>query len=225
VKSCWLSGGERRYNRIAGFLRAIQRGNELVSTKLQTERLASTGTGVPPQSRRKGKGAAGLYGIIAIKLAKSLLLFGIAVGIYSLMDKDLSLQFERFLRWVRVDPEHQFFADLGDWLQTITPASIRWFASGTLIYGCLLFVESVGLMLRASWAMWLAIGETAFFIPIEVYHLARDFSLAVTLILAVNSGIVWYLVKNRKRLFHPPVPAKTPSPAPSPAPSESQPFS
>ena len=205
--------------------RAIGKEGDLVTPKSQTERLASSGVGVPPHSRRKGDGAAGLYGIIALKLAKSLLLFGIAVGVYSLMNKDLSLQFERFLDWVNVDSERQFFADLGDWLQTVTPASLRWFASGTLIYACLLFVESLGLMLRASWAMWLAIGETAFFIPIEVYHLARDFSLAVAVILAVNTAIVWYLVKNRRRLFHAPAPSQAASAASSPTPSESRPSS
>jgi len=197
----------------------------VVRPSYQTERLASSSAGAAGPSR-KGKGAAGLYGIIVLKLVKSLLLFGIAVGVYSLMDKDLGIQLERFLRWVRVDPEHQFFAHLGDWLQTITPSSLRWFASGTLIYACLLFVESLGLMLRASWAVWLAIGETAFFIPIEIYHLGRDFSVAVLVILIVNTGIVWYLVRNRRRLFHPSQQlAKTPSPASSSAHSPTAPES
>lgn len=148
------------------------------------------------------KRAPGLYTIIAMKLGKSLLLFGITLGIYSLMGDDLRVELERFLRWVSLDPEHQFFADLGDRLQVLTPASIAWIASGTLLYGVLLLVESIGLMFRVFWAAWLAIGETAFFIPIEVYHLMRDFSAAVFVILVVNVAIVWYLVKNRSRLFH-----------------------
>ena len=148
------------------------------------------------------QGSAGLYSIITLKLGKSLLLFGITLGIYSLMGEDLRAQFERFLIWVRLDPEHQFFADLGARLQVMTPSSVRWIASGTLLYGVLLLVESVGMMFRVFWAAWLAIGETAFFIPIEVYDLMRDFSFAVFVILVVNSAIVWYLVKNRNRLFH-----------------------
>lgn len=148
------------------------------------------------------KGAAGLYGIITLKLGKSLLLFGITLGIYSLMGDDLRAEFERFLLWVRLDPEHQFFADLGARLQAITPENVRWIASGTLLYGLLLLVESVGMMFRVFWGAWLAIGETAFFIPVEVYHLMREFSIAVFIILIVNMVIVWYLVRNRNRLFH-----------------------
>ena len=44
------------------------------------------------------KRAAGLYTIIAIKLGKSLLLFGITLGIYSLLGEDVRWEFERFLR-------------------------------------------------------------------------------------------------------------------------------
>ena len=148
------------------------------------------------------RGAAGLYSIITLKLGKSLLLFGITLGIYSLMGEDLRSELERFLLWVRLDPEHQFFADLGARLQIMTPANVSWIASGTLLYGVLLLVESVGMMFRVFWAAWLAIGETAFFIPIEVYDLMRDFSFVVFIILVVNIAIVWYLVKNRTRLFH-----------------------
>jgi uncharacterized membrane protein (DUF2068 family) len=166
-----------------------------------------------PNGDRPRRGAPGLYTIIGLKLGKSLLLFGITLGIYSLMDEDLRAEFERFLRWVRLDPEHKFFVDLGARLQEMTPSNVRWIASGTFLYGLLLLVESVGMMFRVFWAAWLAVGETAFFIPIEIYDLMRDFSLAVFVILWVNVGIVWYLVKNRDRLFHHVVPSTRPSPA------------
>jgi len=148
------------------------------------------------------RNAAGLYTIIAIKLGKSLLLFGIALGIYSLMDEDLRVESERLLRWVKLDPEHRFFAGLDETLQAITPSYVGWIASGTLLYGLLLLVESVGMMFRFFWAAWLAIGETAFFIPLEMYDLVRDFSLIVSVILVINVASVWYLVRNRNRLFH-----------------------
>jgi len=118
------------------------------------------------------------------------------------MDNDLRVELDRFLRFVRMDPEHTFFASLGERLLTITPERIRFLASGTFLYGLLLMVESAGLMRRASWAAWLAIGETAFFIPIEVFELVRRFSGTIAVILVVNAVIVWYLLRNRRRLFH-----------------------
>jgi uncharacterized membrane protein (DUF2068 family) len=152
--------------------------------------------------RSTPKSAAGLYTIIAIKLGKSLLLLCIALGVYSLLDNDLPAELERFLRWVRIDPEHAFFTSLGERLQSVTPANSRFFASGTLLYGLLLLVESAGLMRRTFWAAWLAIGETAFFIPIEIFELVRGASHTILVILLANVLIVWYLLRNRARLFH-----------------------
>jgi uncharacterized membrane protein (DUF2068 family) len=59
----------------------------------------------------------------------------------------------------------------------------------------------VGLIFRASWAGWLAIGDSAFFIPIECYELEHHFSWVVLVILGLNILIVWYLLRNRERLF------------------------
>jgi len=84
-----------------------------------------------PVSRR----VTGLYTIIAIKLGKGVLLILIALGVYSLMGDDLRLEFDQFLRWINIDPEHQFFSDLGRKIQRITPDNIRWVAWGTLLYG------------------------------------------------------------------------------------------
>jgi uncharacterized membrane protein (DUF2068 family) len=76
-----------------------------------------------------------------------------------------------------------------------------WVAVGTLFYSMFSLVEGIGLMFRVGWAGWLAIGESAFFIPIEIHELTRRFSWPVFVILALNIFIVWYLFQNRERLF------------------------
>jgi uncharacterized membrane protein (DUF2068 family) len=71
-------------------------------------------------------------------------------------------------------------------------------------------VEGVGLIFRISWAGYLAIGESAFFIPIEIFELVRrrppdaphpSHPVLLMVILALNILIVWYLFQNRNRLF------------------------
>jgi len=121
------------------------------------------------------------------------------------------------LRWVHLDPENRFLSDIGDRLDEITPSNVRWVATGTLIYSLFSLVEGLGLIFRASWAGWMAIGESAFFIPIEIFELVRRPRIAtavhtsaawwnhpkfaVFVVLIVNVLIVWYLLQNRKRLF------------------------
>lgn len=145
-----------------------------------------------------------LYIIIALKIFKGLLLLAVAVGVYRLIGKNLNANFDDLLRWMHLDPERKFFASLGDKLESITPGNLRWLATGTLLYSLFSLVEGVGLIFRVSWAGWLAIGESAFFIPIEMYELMKGFSATVFVILCLNIIIVWYLFRNRVRLFRHP---------------------
>jgi uncharacterized membrane protein (DUF2068 family) len=163
------------------------------------------------------KRAPTLYFIVAIKLIKGAALLLLGLGVFTLANKDLSDVFDQFLRWVHLDPERSFFQGIGDWLDTITPTNIREVASGTVLCGLFLLSLGLGLAFRARWAIWLAIGESAFFIPIEIFELVRHHrpeaagqprpelfphpNIGLVIVLALNVAIVWYLYANRKRLF------------------------
>jgi uncharacterized membrane protein (DUF2068 family) len=169
----------------------------------------------PPKEPRKR--APVLYFIVAVKLVKGLLLVLVALGIFSLAGKDLQDLFEHFVRGLGFDPENRFFGSIGDWLDTVTPANVRVVASGTFLCGLFLIVLGSGLAFRVKWAIWLAIGESGFFIPIEIFELVRRRlpnlpdqqrqqlfhhpKLGLLIVLALNILIVWYLLANRKRLF------------------------
>src|SRR4051812_25665187 len=145
------------------------------------------------QTERIKKRAPTLYAIIGIKIIKGLLFVGLAVIAYTLSDNDLPAEYQNLLLHLKLNPERKFFADLAVKISQLTEKSVLWTAAGTLVYSLFSLVEGVGLMLRISWAGWLAIGESAFFIPIEVHHLVYRFSWAVFVILAINILIVLYL--------------------------------
>lgn len=154
-----------------------------------------------PQTRAKDR-APTLLAIILFKLAKALLLFLLALGVWELSDRNLPALFRQVLLFLHLDPEKQFFVDLGLRLGQLTEQKLQWMAAGTGVYGLFSLAEGVGLWQRARWAGWMAIGESSFFIPIEVYELLHRFSLTVAVVLVINVGIVWYLLANRRRLFH-----------------------
>jgi uncharacterized membrane protein (DUF2068 family) len=160
------------------------------------------------------KKAPTLYIIAGLKIFKGLLLLAAGVWVYALAGKDLDEIFGQFLGWFHLDPENRFFASISDWLGDVQPANERKFALVFLIYGLFLSASGTGLALRATWAIWLAIGESAFFIPIEIYeivkrrlpqpeprHMLSHPRLGLAIILGLNILIVWYLFKNRNRLF------------------------
>jgi uncharacterized membrane protein (DUF2068 family) len=168
---------------------------------------------IPPKKRP----APTLYFIIAVKLVKGAALLLLALGFLSLANKDLPDLFNQFLEWVHLDPERSFFTAIAGWLDTITPNNMRVVASGMSLCGLFLLVEGFGLAFRAKWAIWLTIGESAFFIPVEIFELLRrhrpnlpdqprpEFfhhpKIGLLIVLALNILIVWYLLANRKRLF------------------------
>ncbi len=153
------------------------------------------------QAERGKKRAPTLYFIIALKLLKGTLLLLLAAGVYSLTDNNLPQDFRHALQLFHLDPEKKFFTDLAQNLSRITPASLVWIASGTVLYSLFSLLEGVGLIFRWSWAGWMAIGESVFFIPIEIYELLHNFSGTVLVVLGLNIMIVWYLFQNRQRLF------------------------
>jgi uncharacterized membrane protein (DUF2068 family) len=148
------------------------------------------------------KGAPTLYAIIAMKLLKGLLFVSLALIAYTLSDNDLPFEYRRLLHFLRLNPESKFFSDLAVQVGNLNESRVLAVAAGTFLYSLFSLVEGVGLIFRVGWAGWLAIGESSFFIPIEVYELIHRFSKTVVVILVLNVIIVWYLLKNRQRLFH-----------------------
>jgi uncharacterized membrane protein (DUF2068 family) len=165
----------------------------------------------PVQKKR----APTLYFIIAVKLFKGTLALLLAFGVYRMAGQDLGGVFDRLVHFIHLDPENKFLSYIGDNLDSIKPGNVRAVATGTFLYSLFSLVEGVGLIFRASWAGWLAIGESAFFIPIEIFELMHHhemikrgeipphsgFTWTVSIILGLNILIVWYLFQNRARLF------------------------
>ncbi len=48
---------------------------------------------------------------------------------------------------------------------------------GTFLYAGLFLIEGTGLLLRKHWAEYFTIITTGLFIPLEVYELARHFTV------------------------------------------------
>jgi len=156
------------------------------------------------------KRAPTLYVIIAIKLLKGALFVTLAIVAYALSDNDLPAAYQDLLHHLRLNPERRFWADLAVQVGHLTEARVLWAAAGTLVYSLFSLVEGVGLIFRVRWAGWMAIGESAFFIPIELLELVHrpapepahpGHTLMVWIILVINIVIVWYLFQNRHRLF------------------------
>ena len=156
-----------------------------------------------------------LYLIIVFKLAKGLLAVFLALFLYCQPATQLPADYEKLMdrpsvqqvfHYLRIHPENKFFTHLTRQIANATDKEVRVAVKvaviGALLWSLFPLTEGVGLIFRVKWAGWLAIVESAFFVPVEIYELVREFSWFIVGVAIINSGIVWYLYANRERLFH-----------------------
>ena len=155
-----------------------------------------------PDTEYVKKRAPTLTAIITIKMVKGLVFLALALGFYALSDNNLQWEYNNVLNMFHIDGSRKFYLDLAAKIAKIKETDILWVAGGTLVYGILSVSEGIGLTLRLTWASWLAICESALLIPVEVWELRSHFSITLTAVLIINIVIVWYLMANRKKLFH-----------------------
>ena len=161
------------------------------------------------------KRAPTLYFIVVVKAVKGVAALLLALGAYNLTDNNLPEEFRKLLEFLHIDPEKKFFLDLADRISEITPHNLDWLAVISIIYGLFMLLQAVGLAWRVSWAVWLVIAESAFFVPIEIFELVRKHvpnaenhpqyfahqKIGVAILLVLNVAIVWYLFENRSRII------------------------
>ena len=135
-----------------------------------------------------------LFLIGLFKLFKALLLIAVGIGAIRLLHKDLSAAVTHWAQVLRVDTDNRYIHGVLARVFRVTPKQLRELSVGTFIYAGLFLTEGLGLLLRKHWAEYFTIITTGAFIPLEIYELARHFTVVKLVVIAINVLIVWYLV-------------------------------
>ena len=129
-----------------------------------------------------------------MKLAKALLLTGLAFGIFRSINQDLADTVRRITLHLRIDPENSFIRLLLEKITNIDPHTLRTIGLVTFVYAGLLYVEGVGLWLNQAWAEYLLIVATASFVPWEAKALIVNFSWERLVLILLNLAVLLYVV-------------------------------
>ena len=116
------------------------------------------------------------------------------IGAINLLHRDVAETVIHWNRILRVDPDNRFLHGMITRLFRVTPKQLKELSAGTLIYAGLFATEGVGLVLRKRWAEYFTIITTGGLIPLEIFELAKHFTIAKVVITLINILIVWYLV-------------------------------
>lgn len=143
-------------------------------------------------AQRQGTVVLVLIGIF--KLLKALLLIAVAIGAIKLLHKDLAATVMHWTEVLRVDPENRLVHRMLVKIFRVTPKQLKELSLGTFLYAGLFATEGVGLLLGKRWAEYFTIITTSLFIPLEIFGLARHFTVTKLIVTLINVLIVWYLV-------------------------------
>ena len=138
------------------------------------------------------------------KLFKAALLIAIGIGAIKFLHKDLSSSVLHWVQVLRVDPDNRYIHGFLVRIFRVTPKQLKELSVGTFVYAALFLTEGVGLLLRKHWAEYFTIITTGVFIPLEIYELARHFTMVKLAVTVINVLIVWYLVarvRSRSKRF------------------------
>jgi uncharacterized membrane protein (DUF2068 family) len=95
---------------------------------------------------------------------------------------------------LRVDPDNRLIHGILARIFRVTPKQLKELSVGTFLYAGVFLTEGLGLLLRKHWAEYFTIVSTGLFIPLEIYELARHFTVLKLGVTGINVVIVWYLV-------------------------------
>lgn len=158
-------------------------------------RKSSRSPAVIERSKQSPKSSSFVLVLIGVfKLFKALLLIAIGVGAIKFLHKDMMNTVVHWTQLLRVDPDNRFVHGILVRIFRLTPHQLKELSVGTFLYAGLFATEGVGLLLRKRWAEYFTIVTTSGLIPLEIFELARHFTMTKLVIAFVNVLIIWYLV-------------------------------
>jgi len=146
-------------------------------------------------SRQSSKSSSFVLVLIGLfKLFKALVLIALGIGAIKFLHKDVVSTVMHWTQVLRVDPDNRFVHGMLLRIFRVTPKQLKELSVGTFLYAGLFATEGLGLLRRKRWAEYFTIVTTSGLIPLEIFELARHFTVTRLVVAFVNVLIVWYLV-------------------------------
>lgn len=122
------------------------------------------------------------------------MLIALGVGAFRLLHKDVGVIAQHWVDAFKLDPGNRFVDAVLAKAARLRPEQIRKLGLGSFLYAGLFLAEGTGLWLEKRWGEWLTVIITSSLVPVEVYEIYRHPSWVKVAVLAINIGIVGYLI-------------------------------
>ena len=141
------------------------------------------------------KAPLGLRGVALFELAKGILFVVLALGLLSLVHKDVEETAADIVRWLHLDPAWHYSKLFVEASAKLTDTRLRLLALFAAGLATIRGVEAYGLWHERAWAEWFAVISSGVYLPIEVHHFWKRPNVGGAIVFVVNIAIVIYLVR------------------------------
>jgi uncharacterized membrane protein (DUF2068 family) len=138
--------------------------------------------------------ARGLHIVALFEGAKGLLVLIVGFGLLSFIHRDIHEAAVRLVKHIHLNPASHYPQIFLDLTERINDTNLWGIAIAATMYFVVRMVEATGLWLRKSWAEWFAVLTGGMYIPVEIFEVARSVTWPRVTVLAVNLGVVSYLL-------------------------------
>jgi uncharacterized membrane protein (DUF2068 family) len=132
--------------------------------------------------------------IAVFKFLKSAALIALGVGAFRLLHRDVGGLAEHWVQALRFDPGSRFVVQFLAKVSNLRPDQIKKLGLASFLYAGLFLTEGTGLWMQKRWGEWLTVIITSSLVPVEIYEICRHPSAVKVVVLALNLGIVAYLI-------------------------------
>lgn len=132
--------------------------------------------------------------IAVFKFLKSAALIALGVGAFRLLHRDVGGLAEHWVQALRFDPGSRYVVKFLAKVSNLRPDQIKKLGLASFLYAGLFLTEGTGLWLQRRWGEWLTVIITSSLVPVEIYEICRHPSAVKVVVLALNLGIVAYLI-------------------------------
>ncbi|MEO8006743.1 MAG: DUF2127 domain-containing protein [Betaproteobacteria bacterium] len=136
----------------------------------------------------------GLKAVAIYEAAKGVLVLVAGFGVLTLMGQDLQYYAEALVAHLHLNPAKGYPRIFIDAASNVSSGKLWMFAGFALAYAIVRWIEAYGLWRARRWAEWFAVLSGAIYVPAELYGLSHHATPLKVLLLALNVGIVAYMI-------------------------------
>jgi len=132
--------------------------------------------------------------IACLKVLRGTLAIAVGVTLYIIFGYSEVLNWQEHSFISSIAQKDPFFQIFIDWLAKFPNEQVLYISLFAFAIGLIRYIEAIGVWFDKTWAQWLVVITAFIYIPFEINELIHQFTWTITIIMAINFVVAFYLL-------------------------------